>query len=85
MRDLKACFGSYIEPAVDSEVTNMMDFRTHRCIALSSMGNWQGLTQCFDLVTGKIVVQRTINVLSMPDKIIKKLNWWGRSKKNKAF
>ena len=63
----------------------MMDFCTHPCIALGTTGNWQGLTQCFDPVTGKVVVQCTINVLPMPDKIIKKLNWWGRSKKNMAF
>ena len=55
-KHLQAAFGEYIEASVDAEVTNEMKGRTHACISLGPSGNWQGSQVCFDLETGKVVL-----------------------------
>ena len=70
-------FGAYVEASKDPDITNTMAERTHNCLALGSSGNLQGSVECFDLITGKVGVRRTIKVLPMPDSILKLINRWG--------
>ena len=76
-KDCKAVFGSYVEASENASVTNDMTAWTHVYIALCPAGNIQGSQKCFDITTGLVVKQE----LSMPDCIMKKMNWWG-SKNN---
>ena len=69
-KDCRVQFGSCVEASKDTIVTNTMDKRTHTCIALGPSGNLQGSVKCFDLHTGKIVVRRTIEGLTLPERIV---------------
>ena len=40
---------------------------------------------CFDLETGKVVLRRTITRFPMPERVIKIINYWGKSQKNAGF
>ena len=85
LKHLKAGFGDYIEATTDDEVTNDMKGRTHGCVSLGPSGNWQGSQVCFDLETGKVVLQRVIRILPMPESVICVVNAWGKSQKNTDF
>ncbi len=74
--DLRAQFGSYVEASYNNIITNDMTGRTHGCIALGATRNLQGLLKCFDLLTGQVVHSRTLNVLPMPDQVVKVLSAW---------
>ena len=75
-KDCKATFGAYVEASRDDTVTNTTRDRTHPCIALGPSGNLQGSTKCFDLLTGKVVVRRTVKELPWPDRLLKLVNKW---------
>ena len=85
VKDCRAQFGSYIEPSKDADITNTTDERTHACLALGPSGNLQGSVKCFDLLTGKVIIRRTIKVLPIPGRIVKLANAWGKTSKSKEF
>ena len=70
----RAPFGAYVEASIDANVTNKMKDRTHSCLSLGSSGNLQGSLKCFDILTVKFVIRRTIKVLSIPDRFLNTLN-----------
>ena len=49
--------GVYVEASTDAVIMNNNSDRTHVCIFLGPSGNRQGSLNCFDLETGKVVVQ----------------------------
>ena len=59
--------------------------RTHECIALGPAGNIQGSLKCFDIKTGKVVTRRSFTEFPMPDRVIKKVNHWGKTQKNLKY
>ena len=73
-KDCWARFGAYIEVSKDADTTNTMDKWTYSCLFLGPSRNLQGSVKCFDLLTGKVVMRRTIKVLLMPDSILKLIN-----------
>ena len=58
-----------------------MKLRTHVCIALVILGNWQGSTLCFDLDIGKVVTSRMAKKPPMPNRVVKRVNMLGKSKR----
>ena len=78
-KDCRCQFGDCIKPSTNAVITNNMKSRTHPCLALGPSGNLQGSVKCFDIETGKVVIQRTINeVITMPTRVIKSINQWGQ-------
>ena len=63
----------------DAIVTDNMKLRMHGCVALGTSGNWQGLTIYFDLDTGKVVTRRIVKELPYTDRVIKRVNEWGKT------
>ena len=84
-KDCKVQFGSYIEASTDADITNTMVERTESCLALGPAGNLQGSVKCFSLLTGKLLIRRTVKTLPIPDRILKLINKWGRSSRSKQF
>ena len=84
-KDCRALFGAYIEASRDADITNTMAERTHSCISLGPSGNLQGSLKCFDLITGKVIVRRTIKVLPIPDRILKLANRWGKTSRSEQY
>eukprot|EP00804_Cyclotella_cryptica_P008709 CCRYP_018545-RA/>CCRYP_018545-RA protein AED:0.54 eAED:0.53 QI:0/0/0/1/0/0/3/0/279 len=78
-------FGAYVEASCDEMVTNTLRDRTEECIALGPTGNLQGSIACFNLNTGRVVSRRTITVLPMSDRIIKRLCVWERNPSKSDF
>ena len=76
-KDCRALFGAYFESSKDAVTTNTMDERTHSCIALGPSGNLQGSVKCFDLLTGKLIIRRTVQTVPYPHRIIRLANSWG--------
>ena len=62
-----------------------MALRTESCIDLGPSGNWQRSTKYFNLNTGKAVTRRTVTVVPMPDRIVKKVNAWGDNPRGKKY
>ena len=79
--DFKAEFGSYVEASTYAMVTNSPIPRRHDLIALGTSGNIQGSFNCFDLKTDSVVIRSILDVLPMPDIIVKKVNAWGMKSK----
>ena len=73
-KDCKAVFAAYVEASTNADVTNTMADWIHSCLALGPSGNLQGSVKCFNLLTGKVIVRRTIKVLPMPERILKLAN-----------
>ena len=67
-RNCRTCIGGHLEGSTDAMVNNDNQTRNHSCIALETSGKRQGSVKCFDLETGKVVVHRTINQISWPEK-----------------
>ncbi len=84
-KDCRVLFGAYVEASNDAIITNTMAERTHSCIALGPSGNLQGSVKCFDLLTGKLVIRRTVKVVPYPDRIIRLANSWGKQSRSKQF
>ena len=80
----KALFGSYVEAHDDHEITNDMTLRTHEAIALGPSGNIQGTQKVFCLKTGCILKRRKIIPFPMPERVIKKVNDWGKDQEKKT-
>ena len=68
---------AYIEGTVDADITNGQEERTHSCISFGLSGNVQGSLKCFDLKTGKVVIQRRVVKLPYPNIMLKKATAWG--------
>ena len=62
-----------------------MDKRTHSCITLGPSRNLQGSVKCFDLLTGKLIIQRTVKTVPYPYRIIRLANSWGKQSRSKQF
>ena len=75
-KDCKADFGSFVEASTDAMVTNGQIPRTHKCISLGASGNIQWPLKCFDLKSGNVVTRRGFKVISMPDRVVKLVNYW---------
>ena len=75
-------FGLYLEASRDKMVTNTSHPWTHACVTLGPSMKIQGSTKFFDLLTGKIVVQRTMEEIPMSVRIVKLVNKWGKSSRN---
>ena len=73
-KDCRAPFGAYVEAIIDANVTNTVKDHTHSCLSLVPAVNLQGSLKCFDILTGKVVIRRTIKVLSIPDRFLNTLN-----------
>ena len=84
-KDCRALFCAYVEASKDAVTTNTMDKRTHSCIALGPSGNLQGSVKCFDLLTGKLIIQRTVKTVPYPHRIIRLANSWGKKYRSKQF
>ena len=84
-KDRKAVFGAYVEASTDADITNTMADRTHSFLALGPSGNLQGSVKCYDLLTGKVVVRRTIKVLPMPERLLRLANQWGKSSRSEQY
>ena len=41
--------------------------------------------KCFDLLTGKLAIRRTVKVVPYPDRIIRLANSWGKQSRSKQF
>ena len=50
-----------------------------RCIAVGPADNRQRLVLCFKLSNTKVVMRWTIKRLPMPDRVVKRLNAWGKA------
>ena len=53
--------------------------------ALGPSGNVQGSIKCFDLITGKVIMRRTIKVLLRPGIILKLANRWRESSRSQQY
>ena len=82
IRDCNVDFGAYVEVSTDVIITNKNNEQTHSCIALGTSGNRQGSINCFDLKTGRVVVQRTVRQIPWTDRLLIVANQW--VKKGKA-
>ena len=74
--------GAYVKSSTDTIITNGNNDRTHACVALGPSGNRQGYLNCFDLDTGWIVLRRTIKKMVWPDRLLRKVNAWGKNSRN---
>jgi hypothetical protein len=74
-------FGPYVEASFDDEVTNTLKEHTHVCISLGTCGNAQGSIKCLDLATGRVVKKRTVKILPMPERVIKRVIQMGKKSK----
>ena len=83
--DCKVQFGAYIQASDDAMITNNMHLRTQGCVALGTAGNCQGSTQYFDLNTGKGVSCRISRVLPYPDRVVKRVNEWGKTPRGESY
>ena len=72
----RSIFGAYIEASEYAVVTNNMKPRTHKRMILGPSGNIQGSTKCFDNLTGKVLKRGTVEELTMPAKVIIKMDQW---------
>ena len=63
-KDCLISFRAYVEASHDKIVTNTSRDRTCAYIALGPSGNLQGSIKCFDLLTSKVVVRRTVKELT---------------------
>ena len=84
-RDCKVLSGSYVQASNDAIITNTMKLRTHGCVTLGTSGNWQGSTKCFDLETGKVVTRRVVKQVPYPDRVIKRVNEWGKTPRGEKY
>jgi len=74
MKDARVKYGSYVEASKDAVITNTMDERTEACLALGPSGILQGSVKCFSLLTGKLIIRRTIRMLPIPDRLLTLIN-----------
>ena len=84
-RDCKVQFGVYVQASDDAIITNTMKLRTHGCVALGTIGKWQGSTMCFDLDTRKVVTRRVIEEIPYPDCITKRVNEWSKTHRGENY
>lgn len=69
----RARWGAYVEASDDLEITNTQRDRTSPCIMLGPTGNSQGSVWCFNLETKAVVKRRTITLLPMPDRVVRRV------------
>ena len=67
--------------STDAIITNGNNHRTHACIALGPSGNRQGYINCFDIDTCRVVVSRTDKKMIWPERLVRKVNAWGKKGK----
>ena len=84
-QDWKVLFGSYVQASNDAIITNTIKLRTHGCVAPGTSGNWQGSTKCFDVETGKVVTRRVVKQVPHPDRVIKRVNEWGKTTRGEKY
>ena len=63
---------------MDAVVTNNMPKSTHACITLGPSINLPGSVECFDFLTGKVGMHRSVDILPLTDCILKLVNFWGQ-------
>lgn len=80
-KDAPFQFGTYLEASNDDELTNTMKPRTDGGIFLGTSNNIQRSHKVFDLRTGKVVTRRTSKEVPMPNRVIRRMNWWGKKSK----
>lgn len=78
---MKARFGSYCEVSEFDDITNTQKDRSKPAMCLGPTGNMQGTYKFFSLITGHVIKRRNFDVLPYPDRMIKKVNEWGRISK----
>ena len=67
------------------DVTNTTTSRTREAIALGPTGNIQGTQKVFCLETGKVLKQRKIIPLPVPDRVIQKVEQWGKRSQRESY
>ena len=75
----------YVGASEDAIITNTMTEGTQSCIALGPAGNEQGSVKCLGLITGKLLIRRSLKVLPFPERIIKWVNRMGRTSRSEQF
>ena len=73
-RDLRYCFGDYVQAYDPAVVKNSLDPRTHGCIVLAPTNNVQGTAFMLSLRSGRIVRRDQYVTLPVPDEIIDYMN-----------
>ena len=66
--------GTYCEVHDEPMPLNTMAPRTHATIALGPTGNMQGSVKFYCLTTGCVLRRRSFTPMSMPDRVIKRVN-----------
>ena len=84
-RDYTVLCRAYVEDSDNAILTNTTKLRTHGSIALGPSYNWQGSMLCFDLETGKVMTQRTMPELPIPDCVKDLVNKWGSTEHGKKY
>ena len=77
--------GDYYEVQNKLDPRNKIFPRTHPEIAVSPTGNFNGAIKFFCLITGRIMKRRKFTQFTMPDRIIKKSNAWGKKIKREVY
>ena len=62
-------------------ITNDNVERRQSCVYLGPAGNRQGLSKCFVIETGAVVVRRAFDVLPYLGAVLKKFENWGKRSK----
>ena len=70
-------FSKYVEFNGEYVVTSDMTPRIHEAIVLGPVGNLQATQKVFCLETGLVLKRRVNMILSMPNRVTKKMNQWG--------
>ena len=79
IKQYKTVFGSYVDVSEDETVTNKMMPKTFACIALGPSGNLQVSQKVFDIYTKMILKLRSIKEFTVPDRVVRQMNYLGKS------
>jgi hypothetical protein len=78
--------GTYCKVHNEPSPSNTMTPRTHKAIAVGPTGNFQGSVKFYSLTTGRIIKQRSLTPMPMPDQVIKCVNAIGlRKRQGRTF
>ena len=78
-------FGTYCEVHDEKDPTNDNVPRSHEGIALGPTGNFNGTYKFFCLKTGRVLKRRRWTEYPMPDRVVKKMEWWGKQTRRELY
>ena len=84
-KDCRVLFGAYVDASKDAERKKYYGRADTQLYRAWAQWNLQGSVKCFDLLTGKLIIRRTVEAVPYPDRIIRPANSWGKQSQSKQF